>query len=168
VLTVQNSLTGQPVDGFYHNLSQSQGDAFELTMASFKIWGRQCQAANVSVGSFFQIAPSGIGSLTITHTVAYQLHLLNTIHPDFAGIGLCDNRLNKNSDLNCGCGGVGFIWRCSIMASPVNNITSNHFCPIKLPLPQCQTTELGVGTIIFSTYPAQITPLKSSHNTSLS
>ena len=53
----------------------------------------------------------------------YQLHLLNSVHPDFVSFGFSDNRLNENSNLNRGCGGVGFIWRRSIMASPVNSIS---------------------------------------------
>ena len=75
----------------------------------------------------------------------YQLHFLNTIHPDFVGLGLSDNCLNKDSDLNCGCWGVGFVWRHSIMA---NSFTSDRFCAIQLPLTQCQTAESYLFTII--------------------
>ena len=71
----------------------------------------------------------------------YQLQCLENIHPDFDGFGVSDSRLNEHSDLTRGCGGVGIIWRRSLLANPIKKIVSDRFCVLELSLSPSQTLE---------------------------
>ena len=62
------------------------------------------------------------------------LSSLNGIHPDFDGYGVSDSRLNEHSELVCGGGGVGLMWRKSLHATPLTNLGSDRICAIQLSL----------------------------------
>ena len=62
----------------------------------------------------------------------YDIDKLSHLHPDYIGFGSCDERLNENSSLTRGCGGVGLVWRKSLHVVPLTEISSDRFCAIQL------------------------------------
>ena len=58
--------------------------------------------------------------------------MLQDVHPSCEGFGCSDNRLNENSDLVWGCGGVSIIWKKSLRISPVTSISSDRLCAVRL------------------------------------
>ena len=62
----------------------------------------------------------------------YNLESLTNLHPDYNGFGYCDSRLNENSSLTRGCGGVGFLWKKSLNITPVTDISSDRLCVVQL------------------------------------
>ena len=83
----------------------------------------------------------------------YQLHCLENIYPDFDGFGVSDSRLNEHS------GGVGIIWRRSLLANPVKRIVSDRFCVIELSLSQSQASEPRILNVISVYLPSSDHPL---------
>ena len=68
----------------------------------------------------------------------YELHKFNEVHPDFTGLGIADNRLNEDSNLTRGCGGVGIIWRNNLAADPVRTNADRLFA-VQLQLPTLES-----------------------------
>ena len=73
----------------------------------------------------------------------YQLHMLQDVHPSYEGFGRSNNRLNENSDLVRGCGGVGIIWKKSLRISPVISISSDRLCAVRLFISDTDSINIG-------------------------
>ena len=77
----------------------------------------------------------------------FESHRLSQVHPSFAAEMVTDRRLDENSLLTRGCGGVGLMWRKTLCACPVTGITSDRICGlhVKLSCPEfAELTILGV------------------------
>ena len=77
----------------------------------------------------------------------YEAQKLSHVNEDFAAEVVIDKRLNENSTLKQGCGGVGLLWRKSLDAVPIPGIESDRICGIRIKLstsPSCLLTILGV------------------------
>ena len=53
---------------------------------------------------------------------------------DYQGFGVSDHRLNEESTLTRGCGGVGIIWKKSLQVSPITNVQSDRMCAIRISM----------------------------------
>ena len=91
--------------------------------------------------------------------MALSVTLFRKYPPSFDGFGVSDSRLNEHSDLTRGCGGVGIIWRRSLLANPVKRIVSDHFCVIELFLSQSQASEPRILNVISVYLPSSDHPV---------
>ena len=88
----------------------------------------------------------------------FDLHKLQVIHPDYAGFGYSDKRLDEESILIRGCGGVGFLWRKSLPITPLTSVSSGRFCVIQL-----QPENLAKAAYIIGVYlPSCHHPMENS------
>ena len=60
-------LGGNRMYGLFHQMREGEHDAFEAHLSRFVTWAAQCDAGNLSAGKYSAIAPSGRGTLLITH-----------------------------------------------------------------------------------------------------
>ena len=62
---------------------------------------------------------------------------LHNIHPNMAGSAIADKRLNRDSSLVRGCGGIGIIWNKKLKAVPIAGIDSDRICAISIASTTC-------------------------------
>ena len=62
---------------------------------------------------------------------------LHNIHPNMAGSAIADKRLNPDSSLVRGCGGIGIIWNKKLKAVPIAGIDSDRICAISIASTTC-------------------------------
>ena len=62
----------------------------------------------------------------------YEAQKLSHVNEDFAAEVVIDKRLNENSTLKQGCGGVGLLWRKSLDAVPISGIESDRTSSIHI------------------------------------
>ena len=74
----------------------------------------------------------------------FESEQLQQIHPSFTAEVKIDNRLNENSSLSWGCGGVGLMWRKSLNATPISSISSDRICGLHIKLSQSGLNVFGV------------------------
>ena len=55
-----------------------------------------------------------------------------------------DARLNANSTLSRGCGGVGLMWKKDLDAVPISSISSDRICGLRIKLQRHATSEITV------------------------
>ena len=76
----------------------------------------------------------------------FELSKLDSIVPGFQGVGVSDSRLNEQSSLRKGCGGVGIIWRSSMLVSNVIYTNSDRIIALQLSIPNCNCLSVVVST----------------------
>ena len=74
----------------------------------------------------------------------FELHKLNDIHPNMTGLAIADKRLNPESNLVRGCGGIGILWNKHLDATPVSGIESDRICALNIKSTTCSTLIIGV------------------------
>jgi hypothetical protein len=74
----------------------------------------------------------------------FELHKLNDIHPHMTGLAIADKRLNPESNLVRGCGGIGILWNKHLDATPVSGIESDRICALNIKSTTCSTLIIGV------------------------
>ena len=71
----------------------------------------------------------------------FELHKIQSIHPNMTGTAIADSRLNPECSLTRGCGGVAIIWNEHLKATPVVGINLDRICAITI---DCATTSILV------------------------
>ena len=74
----------------------------------------------------------------------FESHRLSQVHPSFTAETVTDRRLDENSLLTRGCGGVGLMWRKTLCACPVTGITSDRICGLHVKLSCPELAELTI------------------------
>lgn len=74
----------------------------------------------------------------------FELHQLQDLHPDFSAHSVADKRLNVDSDLSRGCGGVTILSRKSLKPAVVDIGTSDCICAIRLQSSSRVVSIIGV------------------------
>ena len=74
----------------------------------------------------------------------FELHEFSTLHPDYSGFAVADNRLTPTSNLQGGCGGIGIAWRKCFKVSLVTGIDSDRVCAITVESSPAPTMIIGV------------------------
>ena len=64
----------------------------------------------------------------------YDQYRLSEVHEDFESWGRADDRLDVAADKGRGYGGIGFLWKKSVAASPIGGIESDRVGGIRLAL----------------------------------
>ena len=91
----------------------------------------------------------------------FELSKLDSIVPGFQGTGVSDARLNEQSTLKKGCGGVGIIWK-SCMSIDVVSTNSDRIIAVQVPISDCQC--LSVIGVYLPTSDVPITQYKEVLN----
>ena len=93
-----------------------------------------------------QLADEGNDIVVITeHWLwLFEAERLCQIHPLFTAEIKTDVRLNENSTLQRGCGGVGLMWKKSLDATPISSISRDRICVLRLKMPPPETTEVTI------------------------
>ena len=65
---------------------------------------------------------------------SFEEDLLRDINKDYSHCSVFDASLHSESTLQGGCGGVCILWRNSLKASPIPNLSSDRICGIQLSL----------------------------------
>ena len=105
-----------------------------LSHITISTWN--CRGISNSIPYLFHLFENGTDIIALSeHWLwPYNIQNLSSLHPDYDGFGVCDDRLNENCSLTRGCGGVGFLWKKSLNIIPKTTITSDKFCVIQLLL----------------------------------
>ncbi len=74
----------------------------------------------------------------------FESQRLSQVHPSFAAETKTDSRLDENSSLLRGCGGVGILWRNNLDATPISCISSDRICGIRVKLSLAEPAELTI------------------------
>ena len=75
----------------------------------------------------------------------YEMHKLSSVLCSYSANGMCDKRLDENSALKRGCGGVGIPWKKSMNASPVPlHLSTDRICAISLKLNETNAKQLAI------------------------
>lgn len=74
----------------------------------------------------------------------FELHKLNDIHPNMTRLAIADKRLNPESNLVRGCGGIGILWNKHLNAMPVSGIVSDRICTLNIKSTTCSILIIGV------------------------
>lgn len=74
----------------------------------------------------------------------FELHKLNDVHPNMAGSAIADKRLNPDSNLVRGCGGIGILWNKQLNVLPVSEIDSDRICARTIESATCSILVIGV------------------------
>ena len=95
-----------------------------------------CRGISNSIPYLFHLFKNGTDIIALSeHWLwPYNIQNLSSLHPEYDGFGVYDNRLDENCSLTRGCGGVGFLWKKSLNVIPRTNITSDRFCVTQLQL----------------------------------
>ena len=114
--------------------------------SNLKIVTWNCRGLNSGEPYIHHLAEEGYNIIAITeHWLwPYEAERLCTIHPSFVAEVKTDSRLNENSTLQRGCGGVGLLWRKSLNATPISSISSDRICGISLTLSLPEPTEMSI------------------------
>ena len=64
----------------------------------------------------------------------HSLHKLDDLASGFSSYGCSDKRLNMDSNLTRGCGGVAILWKENLSVTPVRSVDSDRFMAIQLLL----------------------------------
>ena len=76
----------------------------------------------------------------------FQEDLLKDISQEFRFCSVFDSRLNPESQLRKGCGGVCILWKKGLSTSPLSSVTSDRFCGIQV------STPLGITISVIGVY----------------
>ena len=74
----------------------------------------------------------------------YSLHELDSLHPDFSSAAVTDDRLNFNSNLTRGCGGVAILWRKSLCVISIQ-VESDRIVVVRVRTVNCDSLTI-IGT----------------------
>ena len=74
----------------------------------------------------------------------FEASKLSQVNGEFSAEVVTDKRLNENSNLKRGCGGVGIMWRKSLDAVPITGIQSDRICGITVKLSSTQSQYLTI------------------------
>ena len=137
---------------------------FKEVLFSYQMFGGVTQSLNTIYLNLSSLTPSKIYLLGLYpilndhHSVQNYLHPVHTylksVTHQCHKVQLSQTilheqeRLNEHSDLTQGCGGVGIIWRRSLLANPIKKIVSDRFCVLELSLSPSQTSEPRTLNII--------------------
>ena len=64
----------------------------------------------------------------------YESDFLQDINKDYSSFSVFDARLNAESTLQRGCGGVSILWKKGLKVSPISTLSSDRICGINLSL----------------------------------
>ena len=64
----------------------------------------------------------------------FEEDILRDVNKDYSHCSVFDARLHSESTLQHGCGGVCILWRKSLKASPIPNLSLDRICGIQLSL----------------------------------
>ena len=105
-----------------------------------------CRGLNSGEPYIHQLAEEGCDIIAISeHWLwPFESNRLCQIHPSFTAELKTDPRLNENSTLSRGCGGVGLMWRKSLNATPIPSISSDRICGIRISLSRPDKAGLSV------------------------
>ena len=91
----------------------------------------------------------------------FELHKLNDICPHMTGSATADKRLNPDSDLVRGCGGIGIIWNKQLKAHPIAGIDSDRICANPPTLSLSLEPIFQLPTIQLKTFATVFIPLRT-------
>ena len=114
--------------------------------SNLKIVTWNCRGLSSGEPCIHHLAEEGYDIIAITeHWLwPYEAERLCIIHPSFTAEVKTDSRLNENSTLQRGCGGVGLMWRKTLNATPVSSISSDRICGLSLKLSLPEPTEVSI------------------------
>ena len=116
------------------NLQQNQASTPTSSSISINLTSWNCRGITSALPYLHHLIKNGSDIIALSeHWLwPYNLESLTNLHPDYNGFGYCDSRLNENSSLTRGCGGVGFLWKKSLNITPVTDISSDRLCVVQL------------------------------------
>ena len=105
-----------------------------------------CRGLNRGEPYVHQLADNSSDVIVVTeHWLwPFESHRLSQVHPSFASEVKTDARLDENSSLTRGCGGVGLMWRNTLDANPISCISSDRICGIRVKLSSAEPVELTI------------------------
>lgn len=105
-----------------------------------------CRGLNNGEPYLHQLADNDSDVVVVTeHWLwPFESHRLSQVHPSFAAETKTDARLDENSSLLRGCGGVGILWRKTLDATPISCISSDRISGIRLKLTSPEPAELTI------------------------
>ena len=60
-------LDGNRIYGLLHNMEKGGHDDFKFHLSNFRVWGAECEHANLSGRKYFSVSPSGRCETQLTH-----------------------------------------------------------------------------------------------------
>ena len=105
-----------------------------------------CRGLTTGEPYIHQLAGEGSDIIAITeHWLwPFEAERLCQIHPSYTAEVKTDARLNANSTLSRGCGGVGLMWKKDLDAVPISSISSDRICGLRIKLQRHATSEITV------------------------
>ena len=105
-----------------------------------------CRGLNNGEPYLHQLADNDSDVVVVTeHWLwPFESHRLSQVHPSFAAETKTDARLDENSSLLRGCGGVGILWRKTLDATPISCISSDQISGICLKLTSPEPAEFTI------------------------
>ena len=105
-----------------------------LSSLSIATWN--CRGLNNSIPYIRELLLSGIDIIVLQeHWLwPFQHDQLASINSSYSFCAVSDNRLNSDSDLRRGCGGVSILWKKDLNVTLLPHINSDRICAIQLAL----------------------------------
>ena len=132
-----------------HTISSELAPANQLSSRSLCVttWNARGLKSGEPYLNYLSQSTSDIIVVTEHWLWPFEAQRLAKVNKDFAAEIVIDRRLNENSSLKQGCGGVGVLWKKSLDAVPISGIESDRIVGVTLKLsssqPSCLTV-LGV------------------------